>query len=47
MITENPYFINDASESEAIKKEVILKEFEKKSLKNKNRSVNIVHSPEL
>lgn len=46
IISENPFFINDASE-EIFKKEVIQKEFQSKSLNIKNRSVNIIPSTEI
>lgn len=46
IISENPFFINDSDlpEGEISKKEIILKEFQSKRLKIKNRSVNIVRS---
>lgn len=46
IISENPFFINDASE-ETFKKEVIQKEFQSKPLNIKNRSVNIIPSSEI
>lgn len=47
IIIENPFFINDFSDIEILKKEIILKEFQSKPLKIKNRSVNIVRSSEI
>lgn len=46
IISENPFFINDASE-ESFKKEVIQREFQSKPLNIKNRSVNIIPSTEI
>ena len=46
IISENPFFINDASD-ETFKKEVIQKEFQSKPLNIKNRSVNIIPSTEI
>ena len=47
IIGENPFFINDASENESLKREVILKEFQNKPLNVKNRSVNIISSSKI
>ncbi len=47
IIGENPLFINDASENESLKKEVILKEFQNKPLNVNNRSVNIISSSKI
>ncbi len=44
IISENPFFLNDSLENEDLKKEIILREFQNKPLKIKNRSVNIVRS---
>ena len=47
IIGENPFFMNDVSENESLKKEIIIKEFQNKSVENKNRSVNIIRSSEI
>ncbi|MBN8570037.1 MAG: hypothetical protein J0M18_10430 [Ignavibacteria bacterium] len=47
IIGENPFFINDASEKDTLKKEVILKEFQSKPLNTKNRSVNVIPSSQI
>lgn len=47
IIGENPFFINDASDNESLKKEVILKEFQNKPLNVKNRSVNVISSSKI
>ncbi|MBS1514117.1 MAG: hypothetical protein JSS63_03735 [Bacteroidetes bacterium] len=47
IICENPLFINDSPEGEKLRKEIIIKEFDSKNIKTKNRSVNIVRSAEI
>ena len=47
IIGENPFFINDAPDTNTLKKEVILKEFQSKPLNIRNRSVNIIPSSEI
>jgi hypothetical protein len=47
IIGENPFFIDDAAENTNLKKDVILREFQSKPLKIKNRSVNVIPSTEI
>lgn len=47
IIGENPFFINDESEIDSLKKQVILKEFQSRPLNIKNRSVNIITSSKI
>jgi F0F1-type ATP synthase epsilon subunit len=47
ILSENPFFINDLSTPENKKKEEAAKELNNKSMKPKNRSVNIMPSLEI